>query len=144
MKRTGKLLSLTVLLTGLVFLLAACATTGGGGSADSKKAPAGYKYVCGCGQDCSCGSNADKPGKCGCGKPMVLKKILSENENNIGVCPSEKSCDKLGADRKCSCGKELQAFPKKGKYVCACTGCDCNMTANSPGKCPCGQEMKLQ
>ena len=36
-------------------------------------APATGKYVCGCGAGCKCGTISQKPGTCGCGKP--LKKV---------------------------------------------------------------------
>ncbi|MBT1071173.1 hypothetical protein [Pelotalea chapellei] len=31
------------------------------------------KYICGCGDACTCGTISQKPGTCGCGKP--LKKV---------------------------------------------------------------------
>ena len=43
---------------------------------------------------------------------------------------------------KCACGKDLQAYKKKGKYTCVCgQGCDCNCTSNQPGNCVCGKKM---
>lgn len=36
-------------------------------------APAKGKYICGCGAACKCGTVSQKPGNCGCGKPM--KKV---------------------------------------------------------------------
>ena len=33
-------------------------------------APAVGKYVCGCGAGCKCGTISQKPGTCGCGKPL--------------------------------------------------------------------------
>lgn len=33
-------------------------------------APATAKYVCGCGPGCKCGTISQKPGACGCGKPL--------------------------------------------------------------------------
>ena len=35
--------------------------------------PATAKYVCSCGPGCKCGTISQKPGTCGCGKP--LKKV---------------------------------------------------------------------
>lgn len=35
--------------------------------------PAKAKYICGCGDGCSCGTVSQKPGKCGCGSDM--KKV---------------------------------------------------------------------
>ena len=37
-------------------------------------APTQGKYACGCGKGCGCGSISQKPGKCGCGKDMVIIK----------------------------------------------------------------------
>jgi hypothetical protein len=36
-------------------------------------APTAGKYVCACGTGCPCGTVSQKPGNCGCGKPM--KKV---------------------------------------------------------------------
>lgn len=33
------------------------------------------KYVCACGSKCDCGTMADKPGKCVCGKEMERKEF---------------------------------------------------------------------
>lgn len=32
------------------------------------------KYACGCGEGCNCGTISQKPGKCGCGRPMKEAK----------------------------------------------------------------------
>jgi len=133
------------LCAALVLFTVGCATTGGPGA--GKKAPDGYRYVCNCGPDCKCGSNAAKPGNCACGKPMIMKKVLAEDAANYYVC----GCPDCQCDAKnpkdpaqCSCGKALKPFPKKGAYACACSGCDCDMQANVPAKCTCGVDMKPQ
>jgi hypothetical protein len=144
MKRLGTTLGLTVtLLASLALFAVGCATTGAVG--EGKKAPAGYRYVCNCGPECKCGSNAAKPGNCACGKPMFMKKVLAEDVANYFVC----SCPDCACSAKsakdptlCSCGKALKAFPKKGAYSCACSGCDCDMQADVPAKCVCGNDMK--
>jgi hypothetical protein len=137
---------MTLALVAAVALFAAgCATTGA--PVAGTKAPAGYRYVCNCGPECQCGSNAAKPGNCACGKPMVLKKVLAEDAANYYVCGCpDCKCDALNPKnpKQCSCAKELKAFPKKGAYTCACPGCDCDMQANNPGKCTCGNDMKPQ
>jgi len=148
-KFTRTALLSVALLASMVLLLGACATTGGGGApageTAGQKAPAGYRYVCNCGPECNCGSNAAKPGNCTCGNPMALKKVLAEDADFYYVCGCKDcKCDTLwtGSDRRCSCGKSLKNFPKKGAYTCGCKGCDCDMQANVPGKCTCGNEMK--
>lgn len=131
------------LVAALALFTVGCASTSGVG--ESKKAPAGYRYVCNCGPTCSCGSNAAKPGNCVCGKPMALKKVLVEKGSAYYVCScTDCRCDaKSSSDlSRCSCGKALQSFPKRGAYTCACAGCECDMQANTPGKCVCGTEMK--
>lgn len=37
-------------------------------------APQQGKYECGCGEGCNCSFVSQKPGNCGCGKPMVKVK----------------------------------------------------------------------
>jgi hypothetical protein len=77
---------------------------------------------------------------------MIYKKILRVYPNTFGVCPDPKcTLNAVSKDNpnKCACGKDLQQFPKRGKYNCACgAGCDCNYTARQPGKCACGKELK--
>jgi hypothetical protein len=135
---------MTLALVAAVALFAAgCATTGA--PVAGTKAPAGYRYVCNCGPECQCGSNAAKPGNCACGKPMVMKKVLAEEAANYFVCGCKDcTCNAKNPNdtNQCSCGKPLKAFPKKGAYTCACPGCDCDMQANQPAKCVCGNEMK--
>ena len=136
------------LFAALALFAVGCASTAGetgGAATESKKAPYGYRYVCNCGPDCKCGSNADKSGNCTCGKPMALKKVLALQEKSYLVCGcADCKCDALDPKdpKKCSCGKPLMAFPRKGAYSCACPGCDCDMQANVPGKCVCGKELK--
>ena len=134
-------LALTVVI-GLYFT--GCASAPPGSAPAPAKAEKGYKYVCGCGDNCACGTNGDKPGTCVCGKPLVYKKVLKEDNLNYWICP----CDSDALDPKdptmCACGKKLMSFPKKGRYGCACAGCDCNTQSIGPGKCPCGVEMKAQ
>jgi hypothetical protein len=145
------------LIACLSFVFAGCASSGGSGSAapaagvaqpgQPAKAEPGYKYVCGCGSSCDCGTSADKPGACGCGKPMIYKKILHVYPNTFGVCP-DPACTLNEVDpanpNKCLCGKDLMIFPKQGRYSCACPSCDCGTTSRGPGKCACGVEMKVK
>ena len=144
MKRFSLAVSMTFVLFAAAALFATgCATTGE--TAAGKKAPAGYRYVCNCGPDCKCGSNAAKPGNCSCGKPMIMKQVLAEDATNYYVCGcADCTCNAKNPKdpSQCSCGKALKAFPKKGAYSCACPGCDCDMQANVPAKCVCGTEMK--
>ena len=137
--------SMFTLLAALALFTVGCATTGGLGGGG--KAPEGYRYVCNCGHDCDCGSNAAKPGNCACGKPMVLKKVLAEKGSAYYMCGCpDCTCNALNPNNpsQCSCGKPLKSFPKKGAYTCACAGCDCDMQANTAAKCPCGVDMKPQ
>jgi hypothetical protein len=133
------------LFAALALFTVGCATTGG--VSEGKKDPGRYRYVCNCGPDCKCGSNAAKPGNCTCGKPMARKKVLAEDVSKYYVCGCpDCTCDaKSPTDPSlCSCGKALKPFPKRGLYTCGCPGCDCDMQANAPGKCPCGKDMKAQ
>jgi len=133
------------LFAALALFAVGCATTAGVG--EGNKAPAIYRYVCNCGQDCNCGSNAAKPGNCSCGKPMVRKKVLVEKGSAYYIC-GNPACQGDKQDPKnpsvCSCGQPLKSFPKQGAYSCACPGCDCDMQANVPAKCVCGVDMKPQ
>jgi len=143
MKRLSFAACMTLALFAVALFTAGCATTGGAGA----KAPQGSRYVCNCGPDCMCGSNAAKPGNCACGKPMVLKKVLVEDPVNYLVCGCKDcTCDKLNPKNpsQCSCGKPLKTFPKKGAYSCACPNCPCDMQSRNPGKCTCGQPMKAK
>lgn len=119
----------------------------GAAAGPAKEAPYGHRYVCNCGPDCSCGSNANLPGKCTCGKPMVLKKILLQDPAAYLTCGClDCACDKVSPTNpaQCSCDKTLKRFPKKGAYTCACPDCPCNMQSRNPGLCTCGKEMKAQ
>ncbi|MCP5531870.1 MAG: hypothetical protein H7A48_01735 [Akkermansiaceae bacterium] len=55
----------TMLLVLSLFAVASCADSG------FTKV---RQYVCDCGPDCTCTTVSDKPGKCGCGRDLVLKK----------------------------------------------------------------------
>jgi hypothetical protein len=135
------------LLAGMALFIGGCATYGGGAGSAGKEAPKGSRYVCNCGPECKCGSNANLPGNCTCGKPMILKKVLMEDEATYSICGCvDCRCDALNPKNpsQCSCGKQLKSFPKKGAYTCACPDCKCFMQANVPGKCVCGTEMKAQ
>lgn len=140
-----------ILIAVFGLLLGGCAagTPGsGGGSAAAPEtiAEGSYKYVCACGPECLCATNCDKPGNCACGKPLMQKKILRVFPDSFGVCPDPNCAlntpSRLLPNTQCECGKPYQKFPKRGAYGCACQGCDCNCTANNPGNCACGKEMK--
>lgn len=148
MKRFSIAASTTLALCALALFLGGCAATGAGdagaGAATGKKAPDGYRYICNCGPDCTCGSNAALPGNCTCGKPMVLKKVLAQNDAKYLMCGcSDAVHDTLYPtdNARCAGNKPIKPYPKKGAYGCGCTGCPCDMQANNPGKCTCGNEM---
>jgi hypothetical protein len=83
-------------------------------------------YVCGCGEDCDCGSLGKKEGKCGCGKKLVKTTVTKIEKGRLYY--------KLD-------GKELSA-PITGKYACGCgDGCNCGSVSQKPGKCGCGKDM---
>ena len=92
-------------------------------------------YICGCGPACGCDMMMDKPGKCACGKDLIVKQVLKEDADKVYVCacPDNCKCTPNQADpTKCACGKELRAYPKGAKAA----GCAHGMQA---GKCdaPC-------
>jgi len=150
------------LLVGLA-LLAGCASGGGQAAAPAAapaaaakpgtvvagpaKAAPGYKYVCSCGPSCTCDTSSNKPGTCGCGKPLTYKKVLKEDSFCYWVCSCPGcACDALSKDDpfKCGCGKPLQAIAKKGRYACACGAeCDCGTVSQNPGTCACGKPLKI-
>lgn len=150
MKRLSIAGSTTLALcAALALFLGGCAATGSGdaGVGAGKKAPDGYRYVCNCGPDCTCGSNATLPGNCTCGKPMVQKKVLAQNDAYHLMCGcSDAAHDTLYPtdNARCAGNKPLKPYPKKGAYSCGCTGCPCDMQANNPGKCTCGKDMVPQ
>jgi len=82
-------------------------------------------YVCGCGEECKCGSLSKKEGECVCGKKLI-KTTVSKVENGKVFYTVE--------------GKELSA-PATGKYYCSCRNCDCDTISQKAGKCVCGKEM---
>jgi hypothetical protein len=82
--------------------------------AEENIAKPGYKYICPCGPDCQCKTISDSPGKCACGKTLIQKKILKEDDKNYYFCTCGDKCDcQTAKGDKCECGKDLQAFPKK-------------------------------
>lgn len=85
-------------------------------------------YVCGCGPECPCLTMAAKAGRCPCGKELVKAQVTKVSGDKAAVRMPD--------------GKE-QAFPLKGKYVCACgPKCNCHTISQGPGKCVCGADMK--
>lgn len=82
-------------------------------------------YVCGCGPGCKCNTIQAKPGKCGCGSPLVKAQVTKVEGDQVSV--------------KIPAAKEEQVF--KAPYKCACGGgCNCS-AALGPGKCACGKEL---
>lgn len=107
------------------------------------KAAAGYKYVCSCGPTCDCDTTSNKPGTCGCGKPLTYKKIIKEDSSYFWIC--QGGSEQLSKDDafKCTDGKPLQAVQKQGRYVCGCgEACDCGTISQRPGTCSCGKQLK--
>jgi len=149
-KRTSSGLALGLLI-GLTLVIGGCAAApraDGPAAAPAvavgpAQAAPGYKYVCGCGPACDCDATANKPGRCGCGKPLIYKKVIREDSGYYWVC--QGASDELSKDDlfKCADGKPLQAMLKKGGYVCACPAdCDCGAASQRNGVCSCGKPMK--
>ena len=106
------------LFAALALGTAGCATGGGaaGDGTTGKTAPAGSRYFCNCGPDCTCGSSSAEPGNCSCGTPMVRKKIFAQDEANYYTCGcADCTCNATHPRNasQCSCGKPLKAFPKR-------------------------------
>lgn len=82
-------------------------------------------YVCGCGEECQCGSLSNAEGTCSCGKPLVKTTVTKVEKGKVFYTVD---------------GKELSA-PMKGKYYCSCKECDCNTISQKPGECGCGKKL---
>jgi hypothetical protein len=84
-------------------------------------------YACNCGEGC-CDSLSGRPGKCTCGNDMVWAKVTRVTGDAAylfaGEWPKER------------------AFKTVGKYVCG-SSCDCDMISQNPGKCVCGEDLKI-
>ena len=119
---------IVVIVMSLLFLFAVASAFAAKGSPGLFKAKTGDTiYVCSCGEGCDCGTLSKKPGKCGCGKPLIKTTVTKVEKGLVFY--------KLGE------GKELSA-PAKGKYFCDCgKECKCATVSQKPGKCGCGQEM---
>lgn len=72
-------------------------------------------YICGCGPQANCSMAADQPGSAPCGKPLLEKQVLKEDETSVYVCACPEGCQcglSESDPAKCACGKELRAYPK--------------------------------
>jgi hypothetical protein len=116
-----------LLVVSLLFVFAAVslafAAKGASGKFDAKAGDT--IYVCGCGDNCDCGTLAKKEGKCGCGKELVKTTVDKVEKGKVFYKVD---------------GKELTA-PVKGKYACGCGECDCGSVSQKPGKCNCDKDM---
>ncbi len=103
-------------------------------------------YICNCGPDCNCNAISDKPGNCGCGKPLKQTHLLAIENGNALFCTCGPGC-RCKIDEKdhskCGCGNPVRKMSLKGKYICSCgEGCACNAISDKPGNCKCGKPLK--
>jgi len=92
-----------------------------------------------------CEQLAMQPGKCPkCGADMTAVHLLAVKEGAayICACGAECKCKMPAEGMKCSCGKDITKVSLKGKYVCSGEGM-CPTISDTPGKCPCGKDLKL-
>lgn len=116
------------LVMSLGLLIAVSALTALSGKEGSRMVlkPGDEVFACQCGEACPCGMMSRKAGKCGCGKELAKVKVKSVGADTaVLVFPD---------------GRE-QTFKTVGKYMCGCTGCDCNSISQTPAKCSCDVDM---
>ncbi|MFA5111383.1 MAG: hypothetical protein WC443_08270 [Desulfobaccales bacterium] len=119
---------LVVLVTLLSFMMVAVAFAGTPGKMDLKVGD--EAYVCNCGPGCNCNTMARKEGKCTCGNQMVKANAV-KIDKDVAYMQAE------GWDKP-------RAFNTVGKYMCNCgPSCNCGTISQNPGKCVCGNDMKL-
>ncbi len=149
MKQSRNLFPLLIVLASAM-LLGACAHYGRSMAAchGDETGARGVKYVCMCKPGgCGCNTVSDRPGNCPCGKPLLKKHVIREDDKSYWFCPCPAECPCAKADAadpaKCGqCGMVLKETAKRGAYVCGCgSGCGCDYTSNKPGNCPCGKPL---
>jgi hypothetical protein len=130
-----------------VLALAVPSVMAHGGKAPRKGGRKDIVYVCACGDACTCGTVATKPGKCACGKGLQGGHVveIDQDEALVCMCGVGCSCEIDSKDAtKCACGKPLKRAKLKGTglYFCNCGGtCTCNTVSSKPGKCGCGMAL---
>lgn len=105
-------------------------------------------YWCACGDGCTCGSVATKPGNCTCGKPMAGGHLLKMDGTVATVCQCGPDCKcSLSKDdpTKCGCGSTVKKVELKDTevFTCNCNGsCECNTVSDKEGDCGCGMPLR--
>ena len=88
---------------------------------EDKTAAKEYKYICPCAMASGCNLAAEAPAKCPCGKDLLKKRVIAEDDQNYYVCTCDDQCDCGLSDNDamlCSCEKRLHAIVKGDRVAC--------------------------
>lgn len=81
-------------------------------------------YACACGPECGCGTLSWVANVCGCGRELVMAKVLRTTDGEAVLL--------VGGTEK--------VFRTTGRYACECMeNCGCGTISQKPGKCACGR-----